>query len=101
MHEAAKTGVPTSTEQVREACARYENQMAERAFTWVKKSGGTSIAVSTSRMNTFREQGNSLVAQSLDMDGFVGKVVYYVGRIVIPIWSFLYNIFRNPRSETS
>ncbi|OJJ78982.1 uncharacterized protein ASPGLDRAFT_53170 [Aspergillus glaucus CBS 516.65] len=82
LHEEAKTGVPPSTDQVREACTRYEDQMAERAFTWVKKSGGASIA-------------------TLDMDGFVGKFVYYVGRIVIPIWSFLYNIFLYPRSETS
>lgn len=52
------TGVPPSTDQVRKACARYEDQMAERAFTWVRKSGGTSIAVSTSSMNTFQEQGN-------------------------------------------
>ena len=33
-------------EQVCQACARYENQVAGRAFTWVKKSGGTSIVVS-------------------------------------------------------
>lgn len=94
-------GLPPSTDLVREACARYESQMAERAFIWVKKSGGTSIVVSPSRMSIFQEQGNSLAAQSLDMDGFVGKVVYYVGRIVVPIWSFLHNIFRNDRSKTS
>ncbi|ODM17661.1 hypothetical protein SI65_07336 [Aspergillus cristatus] len=75
LHEAAKTGVPLSTEQIREACSRYENQMAERSFAWVKKSGGTSIV-------------------NLDMDGFLGKVVYYVGRILIPIWSFLHKTFR-------
>ena len=51
LHETAKTGVTASTEHVREACARYENRMAERAFTWVKKSGGTSIVVSISCMD--------------------------------------------------
>ena len=33
------------------------------------------------------------------MDGFFGHVVYYIGMIVIPIWSFLYNIFRSPESS--
>lgn len=33
------------------------------------------------------------------MDGFLGQVVYYIGRVVLPIWSFLYNIFRSPKSD--
>ena len=46
LREVTKSGKGPSTEQVGQAYARYENQMAERAFTWVKKSGGTSIVVS-------------------------------------------------------
>lgn len=47
MNEIAKSGETPSTKQLNQACARYEDKMLDRAFEWVKKSGGTSIVVST------------------------------------------------------
>lgn len=45
----AKSGSSPSTAQISAACKRYEDSMIDRAFTWVKKSGGTSIEVSNIR----------------------------------------------------
>ncbi|KAL3473185.1 FAD/NAD(P)-binding domain-containing protein [Aspergillus californicus] len=45
LRESAKSGV-LSSRQVEEACRRYESTMIERAFAWVKKSGGTTAFVS-------------------------------------------------------
>lgn len=47
LNEIAKSGETLSIKQINQACARYEDKMLDRAFAWVKKSGGTSIAVST------------------------------------------------------
>lgn len=41
----AKSGEPLSIQQVESACTRYEDGMIERAFEWVKKSGGHSVLV--------------------------------------------------------
>ncbi|KAL4810934.1 hypothetical protein BDV18DRAFT_3697 [Aspergillus unguis] len=55
-----------SNDSVQEACFRYESTMMDRAFTWVKKSGGTS-------------------AVTLDVDGYAGTAIYLVGKLVVPL----------------
>lgn len=45
LNDAAKEGTPPSTGHISQALKAYEDKMIDRAFTWVKKSGGTSIMV--------------------------------------------------------
>ncbi|KAH7029779.1 uncharacterized protein B0I36DRAFT_270444 [Microdochium trichocladiopsis] len=53
---------PTSAE-ITAALTRFEDEMIDRAFTWVKKSGGTSVP-------------------SLDLDGPLGTLLKFVGMLV-------------------
>lgn len=53
-------------EEVRDACEKYERAMIPRAFSWVRKSGGTSFP-------------------SINLDGFLGVVVHYVAKLVMPL----------------
>ncbi|GKT64403.1 FAD dependent oxidoreductase/monooxygenase [Colletotrichum tofieldiae] len=45
LNEAAKSGKPPSSTDVEQALAGYEPKMLDRAFAWVRKSGGASIPV--------------------------------------------------------
>ncbi|CAI9638113.1 unnamed protein product [Alternaria burnsii] len=53
-------------EEVKDACEKYERAMIPRAFSWVRKSGGTSFP-------------------SINLDGFLGVVVHYVAKLVMPL----------------
>ncbi|KAF5268199.1 hypothetical protein FOXYS1_907 [Fusarium oxysporum] len=41
LNETARSGIPILPQDIASAAARYEDKMIHRAFTWVKKSGGT------------------------------------------------------------
>lgn len=46
LNQKATNGVLSPTkEDILTACNNYESTMIDRAFTWVSKSGGTSIPV--------------------------------------------------------
>ncbi|KAL4733295.1 FAD/NAD(P)-binding domain-containing protein [Aspergillus similis] len=64
--EAANSSVPS--DQAHEACVRYERSMIERAFVWVHRSGGTS-------------------AVTMDLDGYAGTLIYFIGKLVVPLLS--------------
>lgn len=42
----ADSGVQPSTQDISVACSQYERRVIDRAFQWVRKSGGTSVPVS-------------------------------------------------------
>lgn len=43
----AAEGRAPPLEEVSVRCTKYEDQMMQRAFSWVRKSGGTSMPVSS------------------------------------------------------
>ncbi|KAK1461551.1 hypothetical protein CMEL01_14505 [Colletotrichum melonis] len=45
LKEKADSGVQPSTQDISVACSQYERRVIDRAFTWVRKSGGTSVPV--------------------------------------------------------
>lgn len=51
LSKTAESGTPVSSQDIESAVKRYEDKMIDRAFTWVKKSGGTSVPVRTSSTN--------------------------------------------------
>ncbi|KAF3389877.1 hypothetical protein DPV78_011630 [Talaromyces pinophilus] len=79
----AKAGSTPSTAQVSAACKRYEDSMIDRAFTWVKKSGGTSIEVS----------------DVIDLDGIFGTIISILGVIFLPVARFVYLVLRKGNKE--
>ncbi|KAL2673830.1 hypothetical protein Neosp_012274 [[Neocosmospora] mangrovei] len=48
LSKTAEFGTPVSLQDIESAVKHYEDKMIDRAFTWVKKSGGTSVPVRTS-----------------------------------------------------
>ncbi|KAF7588655.1 hypothetical protein BBP40_005406 [Aspergillus hancockii] len=55
-----------SITKVQEACLQYEFTMLGRAFTWVQKSGGIS-------------------AVNINLDGFLGTLLFITGKVVVPV----------------
>jgi hypothetical protein len=51
LSKTAESDILISSQEVESAVKRYEDKMIDRAFTWVKKSGGTSVPVRTSSSN--------------------------------------------------
>ena len=41
----ASSGQHLSTQSIKEACKEYEDEMIPRAFSWVRKSGGSNLMV--------------------------------------------------------
>ncbi|KAI8935608.1 hypothetical protein NX059_008172 [Plenodomus lindquistii] len=60
--------------QIEQACQRYESAMFDRAFSWVKKSGGTTFP-------------------SLDFDGILGAIAKLLSWTVLPIIRIIYQVF--------
>ncbi|PLB53993.1 FAD/NAD(P)-binding domain-containing protein [Aspergillus steynii IBT 23096] len=54
LNDIAAGGRLPTTEEISTRCAKYESQMIRRAFSWVRKSGGTSIPVSEAIKSTPR-----------------------------------------------
>lgn len=46
LNDVALRGTTPTTEEISMACDKYETAMIERAFNWVRKSGGVSMPVS-------------------------------------------------------
>ncbi|KAJ4172079.1 hypothetical protein NW754_007677 [Fusarium falciforme] len=51
LSKTAESDILISSQDVESAVKRYEGKMIDRAFIWVKKSGGTSVPVRTSSSN--------------------------------------------------
>ncbi|KAJ4246883.1 hypothetical protein NW762_013435 [Fusarium torreyae] len=75
LNEIAKKGTPPSTEQVGQALGVYEDQMIDRAFHWVKKSGGSSVP-------------------HLNLDGWLGSVLWTFGKLIMPVVALVYKLFK-------
>lgn len=46
LNNIANSGDGPTTAQVQKECSQYESAMIDRAFNWVRKSGGASMPVS-------------------------------------------------------
>jgi hypothetical protein len=46
LNRLSKRGTSPTNEEIFAGCTHYEDKMFDRAFGWVKKSGGTSMPVS-------------------------------------------------------
>lgn len=66
-----KTAITTA--QIEQACQRYENVMFDRAFPWVRKSGGTSFP-------------------SLDFDGVLGTIAKLLSWTILPVVRLFYRV---------
>ncbi|KAL3488005.1 hypothetical protein BJX62DRAFT_253604 [Aspergillus germanicus] len=78
---AAARGRAPILEEISVRCAKYEAQMMQRAFGWVRKSGGISIP-------------------TIDFDGILGKLVAVIDRLFIPvIWVVLRPFLATPHKE--
>ncbi|KAG7045588.1 FAD/NAD(P)-binding domain-containing protein, partial [Colletotrichum scovillei] len=62
---------PLATEQVQIMGDLYEHRMIGRAFSWVTKSGGTTVPY-------------------WDLDGILGTFIRVLGMCILPLISFLY-----------
>jgi hypothetical protein len=62
-----------TNEQIERACQRYESAMFDRAFPWVRKSGGTSYP-------------------NLDFDGLLGSIGKFVSWTVLPVVRVVYRV---------
>ncbi|KAL5358852.1 hypothetical protein BJX96DRAFT_183382 [Aspergillus floccosus] len=71
LNRIVKAGSRPTTAQVSAACKRFEDGMIDRAFVWVKKSGGASI-------------------KAIDLDGVLGTIIFILGIIFLPIARFIY-----------
>ncbi|OJZ85543.1 hypothetical protein ASPFODRAFT_188986 [Aspergillus luchuensis CBS 106.47] len=76
---AASGKVPT-IEDISTRCARYESEMMQRTFRWVRKSGGTSIP-------------------TIDFDGILGRLVTIIDRLFLPVISLLLRPFFGSGNE--
>lgn len=59
--------------QIEQACRQYENVMIDRAFPWVRKSGGTSFP-------------------HLDFDGVLGTLAKLVSWTILPVVRAVYRV---------
>lgn len=50
LSQMAKSSAIPSTQDVSLAVKQYENKMIDRAFSWVQKSGGTSVPVRNTKI---------------------------------------------------
>ncbi|KAJ5324945.1 hypothetical protein N7476_003545 [Penicillium atrosanguineum] len=84
LNSTAASGRPPTGEEISSACAKYESTMIERAFTWVSKSGGTSML-------------------TLDFDGILGKLISISGKVLVPVVSAFLRVpfFRPPETQES
>ncbi|KAH7089239.1 hypothetical protein FB567DRAFT_627737 [Paraphoma chrysanthemicola] len=73
LNDITLTNKALSTQDFQAACARYESRMFDRAFPWVKKSGGTALP-------------------SLDLDGYLGTFLKCVSWTVLPAVRFVCKI---------
>jgi hypothetical protein len=67
-------------EDVALACEKYETAMIPRAFSWVRKSGGTSFP-------------------NINLDGVLGVVVYLVAKLVMPLLKLCLTVFPQKSEE--
>jgi 2-polyprenyl-6-methoxyphenol hydroxylase-like FAD-dependent oxidoreductase len=67
-------------EDVEVACEKYEKKMIRRAFSWVKKSGGTNFP-------------------TISLDGVLGIVVHLVAKLVMPLLKLYLTIFPQKSEE--
>ncbi|KAF6832009.1 putative FAD dependent oxidoreductase [Colletotrichum plurivorum] len=81
LNDLTKGGVGPSAEDVSIACEEFESVMFERAFSWVRKSGGTHVPVSF--VEAVLESLVLTVDQRLNFDGVLGTVVWIVGTTVV------------------
>ncbi|USP74860.1 FAD/NAD(P)-binding domain-containing protein [Curvularia clavata] len=72
-------GNPT-LEEIKMACDKYESAMMVRAFPWVRKSGGISFP-------------------RLNLDGFLGIIVHFAAKIVMPLLRLYCRIFSHKGDE--
>ncbi|KAJ4186452.1 hypothetical protein NW755_007747 [Fusarium falciforme] len=63
LSKTAESNILISSQDVESAVKRYEGKMIDRAFTWVKKSGGTSVP-------------------GIDLDGVLGTLVKFCGSLL-------------------
>ncbi|KAE8357843.1 hypothetical protein BDV27DRAFT_169998 [Aspergillus caelatus] len=83
LNDIAASGRAPTTEEISVRCVKYESEMMQRAFRWVRKSGGTSIP-------------------TIDFDGILGKLVVIVDMVFMPIISVLLSLFwRKSNNELS
>lgn len=64
-----------NTHDFQAACQRYESRVFDRAFPWVKKSGGTSFP-------------------SLNLDGYLGTILKVVSWTLLPVTRFVCKVFK-------
>lgn len=67
-------------EEVKISCEKYEKAMMPRAFSWVRKSGGTSFP-------------------NINLDGFLGTVVYFAAKLVMPLLKLYLTLFPQKSEE--
>ncbi|KAL3447834.1 hypothetical protein BJX65DRAFT_295403 [Aspergillus insuetus] len=83
LNAIAASGRPPTTDEISARCASYEFEMMQRAFEWVRKSGGTSIP-------------------TISFDGLLGKSITVIDRLFIPIISILGRpFFGKPNKEVT
>ncbi|KAE8322189.1 hypothetical protein BDV39DRAFT_196959 [Aspergillus sergii] len=83
LNDMAASGETPTTEEISARCAKYESEMMQRAFGWVRKSGGTSMP-------------------TIDFDGILGKLVAILDTVFMPIISVLVYLFsRKSNNEPS
>ncbi|KAF2851803.1 FAD/NAD(P)-binding domain-containing protein [Plenodomus tracheiphilus IPT5] len=69
LNDIALSNKRTTTQDVTGACRVYEDKMFDRAFPWVKKSGGTSFP-------------------TVDFDGALGTLLKFMSYTVLPVVKF-------------
>ncbi|KAF4773035.1 hypothetical protein HER10_EVM0001013 [Colletotrichum scovillei] len=72
----ADSGVQPSTQDISVACSQYERRVIDRAFQWVRKSGGTSVPM-------------------INLDGWLGSLVWMLGSLLVSAYIFMARVLKS------
>lgn len=91
--QATSSGQHLSTQSIKEACKEYEDEMIPRAFSWVRKSGGSNLMV-RSYNKAVRRKPPSLTnfSQPVDSSTLIGRLFFALAGVTLQVAALWYKL---------